>query len=69
MAYEADIARLNGTIQDRVQLFNQNNLNDEEAKKLALDVGTRFFSTLFLEKLKDSECIMIVTYMPSFNLF
>ncbi len=69
MAYEADIERLNVTIQDRVQLLNENNLNDEEAKQLALDAGIRFLLNLFLKKLRDGECIMIVTYMPSFNLF
>jgi hypothetical protein len=69
LGYEADIERLNVTIRDREQLLNENNLNDEEVKQLVLDAGTRYLSNLFLKKLREGECIMIVTYMPSFNLF
>jgi hypothetical protein len=69
MAYEADIEQLNKSIQEGEQLFKEKKLNDEQVKQLANDVGRRFISNLFLKDLKDGECIMIVTYMPSFNLF
>jgi hypothetical protein len=69
MAYEVDIEQLNKSIQEGEQLFKEKKLNDGQVKQLANDVGRRFISNLFLKDLKDGECIMIVTYMPSFNPF
>jgi hypothetical protein len=69
MAYEADIQRLNISIQEQEQLFKEKKLNDEQVKRLSNDVGSRYLSSLFLKELKDGECIRIVTYTPSFNAF
>lgn len=57
MAYEADIQRLNISIQGREKLLEEEKLNDEQIKQLAADVGSRYLSNVFLKKLKDGECI------------
>jgi hypothetical protein len=60
---------LNISIQQGEQLFKDKKLTDEQVKQLAKDVGSRHMSILFLEELEDGECIIIVTYMSSFNPF
>jgi hypothetical protein len=60
---------LNVSIAELDQLFKEEKLTDEQVEQLKDDVGSRHISILFLEKLEDGECIIIFTYMSSFNPF
>ncbi|CAF2211544.1 unnamed protein product [Rotaria magnacalcarata] len=55
IAYENDIERLNVSIEERTRLLEENNLNDQQVKQLADDVGTRFLSNIFLRQLKNEQ--------------
>ncbi|CAF2030743.1 unnamed protein product [Rotaria magnacalcarata] len=54
-AHESEINRLNVLIQNGQQLFANDQLNDEQYKQLAIDVGRRFMLQLEVQKLKQ-EC-------------
>ncbi|CAF1413791.1 unnamed protein product [Rotaria sordida] len=53
--YEAEINRLNQSIQSREQLFDQNQLNDQDIKKLADDIGQRWLINKFLQHLRQEQ--------------
>ncbi|CAF1198000.1 unnamed protein product [Rotaria magnacalcarata] len=55
IAYENDIERLNVSIEERTRLLEENNLNAQQVKQLADDVGTRFLSNIFLRQLKNEQ--------------
>lgn len=57
MAHESEINRLNESIQIRQQLYDNDNLSDQECEQLAIDVGRRFFLQMDLDKLKRVEWI------------
>ncbi|CAF1353087.1 unnamed protein product, partial [Rotaria sordida] len=54
-SYEAEINRLNHSIQNREQLFDQNQLNDQDIKELADDIGQRWLINKFLQQLRQDE--------------
>ncbi|CAF1506998.1 unnamed protein product, partial [Rotaria sordida] len=54
-SYEAEINRLNQSIQNREQLFDQNQLNDQDIKELADDIGQRWLINKFLQQLRQEQ--------------
>ncbi|CAF1348321.1 unnamed protein product [Rotaria sordida] len=54
-SYEAEINRLNQSIQNREQLFDQNQLNDQEMKELADDIFQRWLINKFLQYLRQEQ--------------
>ncbi|CAF3986976.1 unnamed protein product, partial [Rotaria magnacalcarata] len=54
-AHESEINRLNVLIQNGQQLFENDQLNDEQYKQLAIDVGRRFMLQLEVQKLKQER--------------
>ncbi|CAF1041553.1 unnamed protein product [Rotaria sordida] len=54
-SYEAEINRLNQSIQNREQLFDQNQLNDQEMKELADDIFQRWLINEFLQHLRQEQ--------------
>ncbi|CAF1074858.1 unnamed protein product [Rotaria sordida] len=53
--YEAQINRLNQSIQRREQLFDQNQLNVQEMKELADDIFQRWLINKFLQQLRQEQ--------------
>ncbi|CAF1269553.1 unnamed protein product [Rotaria sordida] len=53
--YEAEINRLNQSIQNREQLFDQNQLNVQEMKELADDIFQRWLINKFLQQLRQEQ--------------
>ncbi|CAF4189392.1 unnamed protein product [Rotaria sordida] len=54
-SYEAEINRLNQSIQNREQLFDQNQLNVQEMKELADDIFQRWLINKFLQQLRQEQ--------------
>ncbi|CAF4718182.1 unnamed protein product, partial [Rotaria sp. Silwood2] len=54
-SYEEQINRLNQSIQSREQLFDQNQLNDQQTKDLADDIGQRWLINKILQQLRQEE--------------
>ncbi|CAM2729963.1 unnamed protein product [Rotaria socialis] len=52
VANESEINRLNVLIQNRQQLYENDQLNDEEYKQLMIDLGRRVMLQWDVEKLK-----------------
>ncbi|CAF2070523.1 unnamed protein product [Rotaria magnacalcarata] len=52
MAHESEINRLNESIQMRQQLYENDQLNDQEYEQFVIDAGRRFALQLDIEKLK-----------------
>ncbi|CAF1397737.1 unnamed protein product [Rotaria magnacalcarata] len=51
-AHESEINRLNESIQMRQQLYENDQLNDQEYEQFVIDAGRRFALQLDIEKLK-----------------
>ncbi|CAF3403079.1 unnamed protein product [Rotaria socialis] len=54
-SYEAQIDRLNQSIQGREQLFDENRLNDQQIKELVDDVGQRWLINKILQQLRQEQ--------------
>lgn len=66
MAYEADIQRLNESIQELDKLLKENEINDEQVKKLGNDLLARHITMVHLQGFKEGRYIVIFTYIDIF---